>query len=155
MGLPAISPERLRKVASWFGRTIDTLCDRPDHLQRLAIIGAGMFVYPMIWAFVLIAWLGFGQGQPVEIVKLQLMFIGSGMIGSLILWGLVVVTLLGTIKGVRVSGPGGVNLEFETSAGDGKGLAHAAPAMVGGVLQPAVIEGGGVIQSPAEGEITP
>jgi len=130
MTFKALALDRSTAFFKWFGRTVDTLCERPDHLQRLAIIGAGMFVYPMIWAFVLIVWLGFGHGQPVEVVLKQLNFIGYGMIGTLLLWGLVVVTLLGTIKGVRISGPGGFNAEFETSAGDGKGLAHPAAPVI-------------------------
>lgn len=114
----------------WFARTIDTLCERPDHLQRLAIIGAGMFVYPLVVVLVFIVWLGFGPRNDPAIVTQQLRIMGWALLGSMALWGLVVVTLLGTVKGLRVNGPGGVALEFETTAGDGKGLSHPAATIV-------------------------
>lgn len=134
MQLPNLPLDQIKTQAGpalrWLSRTIDTLCERPDHLQRLAIIGAGMVVYPLVVGLILIVWLGFGPRTDPAITVQQLKIMGWALLGSMGLWGLVVVTLLGTVKGLRVNGPGGVGLEVETTAGDGKGLSHAAATVI-------------------------
>lgn len=112
----------IARFFSWLRRTIDMLCERPDHLQRLAVIGAGVALYPLLLAFIYIMWKGFGANP--ELLTKQIDWLGWMAVGVLTLFGLVIVTLLGTIKGVRISGPGGSGVEFETSAGDGKGLSR-------------------------------
>ncbi len=101
---------------SWLRKTIDTLCDRPDHLQRLSIIGSGMAVYVMLWVLVGIIWLGFGKH--IELMSQQLSILGIISYGLLGLFGLVVLTVLGTIKGIHIQAPGGVEVGIDTTAGD-------------------------------------
>lgn len=98
---------------SWLDRTVRTLCDRPDHLQRLSIVGAGLSIYPavasVIWVLV---WFALKHPDaPTSIVDglVRVVYI------LLALFALVVVSLLGTIKGLKL-GPSG--LEVETTADD-------------------------------------
>ncbi|AXQ68681.1 holin [Caulobacter phage CcrPW] len=105
-----------QRFANWAGSTVKTLCDRPDHLQRLAIIGAGMVVQLTMWAVILIVWLGYDRTP--ELQSQSLNFMGWALMGSMALWGLVVVTLLGTIKGLSIAGPGGFGINLLTTADD-------------------------------------
>ncbi|AFU88005.1 holin [Caulobacter phage CcrColossus] len=105
-----------QRFSGWVGSTVKTLCDRPDHLQRLAIIGAGMVVQLTMWAVILIVWLGYDRTP--ELQSQSLNFMGWALMGSMALWGLVVVTLLGTIKGLSIAGPGGFGINLLTTADD-------------------------------------
>lgn len=98
---------------SWLDRTVRTICDRPDHLQRLSIVGAGVATYPAIASMILVLiWFALDHpGAPPQIV--------GGLINIvyilLALYALVIVSMLGTIKGLRI-GPSG--LEVSTTADD-------------------------------------
>jgi F0F1-type ATP synthase membrane subunit c/vacuolar-type H+-ATPase subunit K len=93
---------------------VQTLCDRPDHLQRLAIIGAGMVAYPMVCAIIWIVWKGYDHTPELQAQSLN--FMGFALYGAMVMWGLVVVALLGVVKGLKVEGPGGVSVELTTTA---------------------------------------
>ncbi|MFN3930859.1 MAG: hypothetical protein ACK4JY_03835 [Brevundimonas sp.] len=114
MPSPLNLPKNTSRLSSWLRRTLDELCARPDHLQRLSIIGSGFIMWPTMVGFALIVWLGYGPEQAAQ----SLNFMGMALIGSMALWGLVVVALLGIVKGLRVSGPGGLSVAIETTADD-------------------------------------
>lgn len=100
----------------WVRETLDMLCDRPDHLQRISIIMAGMSLFPLF------------LGTSVVLVFFALRFDDerAQIIGGLINYGyvylalfaLVIVAMLGTIKGIRLSGPGGSGITLVTTADD-------------------------------------
>ncbi len=92
------------------------LCARPDHLQRLSIIGSGFVMWPTMVGFALIVWLGYGRTPALQSQSLN--FMGMALVGSMALGGLVVVALLGIVKGIRVAGPGGLSVAIETTADD-------------------------------------
>lgn len=96
---------------SWLRQTVDTLCNRPDHLQRLAIIGSGMAVYPLVVMAYLVMWRG-ASNLHVN----QIDWLGWYGVGFLMLLALVIITLLGTIKGIHISGPGGIEVQLDTTA---------------------------------------
>ncbi len=99
---------------SWLRQTIDMLCARPDHLQRLSIIGSGIALYPLVCWLIWIMWKGFGS-DPALLTK-QIDWLGYMAIGILALFALVLITLLGTIKGIHIAGPGGVEVDLQTTA---------------------------------------
>jgi hypothetical protein len=101
-------------AGNWISRTIESLCNRPDHLQRLAIVAAGCVMYPTVWGLILIVWKGFGDHPTLYPQQLQIL--GWALLGSMVLWGLVVVALLGIVKGIKVEGPGGVGIELTTTS---------------------------------------
>lgn len=101
---------------SWLDRTVRTICDRPDHLQRLAILGAGMAIYPAIGALIWIVWQGYDRTPALQAQSLAIM--GIALFTAFGLFGLVVVSMLGTIKGLRLEGPGGLGMELNTTADD-------------------------------------
>lgn len=105
-----------KRFFSWLRRTLDGLCDRPDHLQRLSIIGSGFVMWPTMIGFALIVWLGYARTPALQSQSLN--FMGIALLASMALWGLVVIALLGIIKGLRVAGPGGVSLAITTTADD-------------------------------------
>ncbi|AFU87274.1 holin [Caulobacter virus Karma] len=114
----------------WVRLTLDTLCDRPDHLQRLSIIGSGMAAFPLIIGIIAIL-VHFGLHGPDSAAALATIpIIGNMGYGALALYALSQVALLGIIKGVRLSGPGGVNVEIETTSGDGDGLSDTHTTIV-------------------------
>lgn len=122
----------LRRFFGWSRRTLDTICDRPDHLQRLAVIGSGVVMYPTFLAMVLIVWKGFGQHE--ALMPQQLNILGNTLLGVLALLALVVIALLGIIRGLRIQAPGGLGVDIETTSGMGGGgvtdlhLHHEDPA---------------------------
>lgn len=104
----------MRRFFGWTRRTLDGLCERPDHLQRLSIIGAGVIMWPTLVGFALVVWLGYGPEHGAQ----SLNFMGLALLASMALWGLVVVATLGIIKGISVTGPGGVGVSLTTIADD-------------------------------------
>ncbi|WP_312084705.1 hypothetical protein [Brevundimonas sp.] len=100
----------------WLRRTLDKLCERPDHLQRLSIIGSGLIMWPTLIGFALVVWLGYGKTEALQAQSLN--FLGMALLASMALWALVVIALLGIIKGFSVSGPGGVGVSITTTADD-------------------------------------
>ncbi|AXQ68302.1 holin [Caulobacter phage CcrBL10] len=106
----------------WVRLTLDNLCDRPDHLQRLSIIGSGMAAFPLILLIIHIL-VYFGLHGPDTAAALAVIpIIGNMGYGALALYALSQVALLGIIKGIRIAAPGGVNVAIETTAGNGDGL---------------------------------
>lgn len=108
--------QNTKRFFSWLRRTLDELCERPDHLQRLSIIGSGFIMWPTMIGFALVVWLGYGRTPELQGKSLD--FMGMALLGSMGLWALVVIALLGIIKGFSVSGPGGVGVSITTTADD-------------------------------------
>lgn len=106
----------MKRFFGWTRRTLDTLCERPDHLQRLSIIGAGFVMWPTMIGFTLIVWLGYARSPELQAQSLH--FMGLALLSSMALWGLVVVATLGIIKGLSITGPGGVGVSLTTTADD-------------------------------------
>nr|WP_313522021.1 hypothetical protein [Brevundimonas diminuta] len=104
----------MRIFTAWLGRTVRFICDHPSRLQRLSIIGAGMIMWPTMVGFALVVWLGYGPEHGAQ----SLNFMGLALLASMALWGLVVVATLGIIKGLSVTGPGGVGVSIQTIADD-------------------------------------
>lgn len=113
---PNIVVQTWNRFWGWVRRTLDFLCERPDHLQRLAIIGAGFAIYPLVLGIIWIVWKGYGSSP--EILSQSLGIMGFIAYGLLALFALVVVSLLGTIKGLRIMGPGGSGIEIDTTMDD-------------------------------------
>lgn len=101
---------------TWLRATVEMICTRPDHLQRLGIIGAGVSLYPVVIAVIAIIWRGYERTPELQTQSLSIMgFVAFGLLG---LYALVTVALIGIIKGVRFSGPGGMGLELTTTSDD-------------------------------------
>lgn len=120
-GWPSVpSPLRVRKNMSrfflWLRQTMDILCDRPDHLQRVSIIMAGVSLYPlfigMIVILVVFAVLYTDNQRQIisGLINYGYIFLG--------LFALVIISMLGTIKGLSLRGPGGSGLHLVTTADD-------------------------------------
>lgn len=110
MNLPKLPNVDFKAVARRIASIVEKLCDHPEHLQRLAIIFAGVFAYPLVWGLVFIVWKGFDS--KVFGAK-QLEILGQALMGSMVLWGLVIVALLGIVKGVKAQLPGGAGFEVD------------------------------------------
>ena len=118
------SPLRLRHNMSrffrWLRDTMDVLCDRPDHLQRVSIIMSGMSLFPLfIGMIVVLVWFavtftGAYNGLQTQIIT-GLINYGYIFLG---LYALVIISMLGTIKGLSLKGPGGSGLSLTTTADD-------------------------------------
>lgn len=101
---------------TWCRQTLDMLCDRPEHLQRLSIIGAGFTSGLMVVGVIaILTW--FGQSAPA-LAMLVVPILGSALymlIGAFIIC---IIVLLGLIKGLqslKASLPGGTLVEIETT----------------------------------------
>lgn len=114
MPTPPKPQSNTKKFFGWLRRTLDVLCDRPDHLQRVSIIASGFVMWPTMIGFALIVWLGYGPEHGAQ----SLNYMGFALVGSMLLWGLVIIALLGIVKGVRVAGPGGMSVSIQTTADD-------------------------------------
>lgn len=106
----------MRAFTAWLGRTVRYICDHPTHLQRLSIIGAGVIMWPTMVGFALVVWLGYARTP--ELQSQSLNFMGLALLGSMALWALVVIAVLGIVKGLSVTGPGGVGLSLTTIVAD-------------------------------------
>lgn len=101
---------------SWARRVLAELCERPDHLQRVSIIMAGVSLYPlfigMIVILVVFAVLySDHQSQIIAgLINYGYIFLG--------LFALVIISMLGTIKGLTLKVPGGGGLALTTTADD-------------------------------------
>lgn len=114
------SPLRIRHNMSrffrWLRDTMDVLCDRPDHLQRVSIMLSGMSLYPLfIGMIVILVW--FAITYPGLQAKIITGLINYGYI-FLGLFALVIITMLGSIKGLKINAPGGVGMALVTTADD-------------------------------------
>ncbi len=109
MAVPRRNPTR--KFWKWVRETLDMLCNRPDHLQRISIVGSGMSLYPVIFAMVgLLVWFALRFQDSDSLLIRQIV---GGVINIiyilLSLFALVIVSMLGTIKGLSI-GPRGLQL---------------------------------------------
>lgn len=107
-----------RKFFRWFRDTIDVLCDRPDHMQRLFVIGFGLSTFPLVAIFVHLL-VRYGD-RSNELAALVVPILGNGMYGALGLMALGAVVLLGLIKGIggfQITTPGGINIGIQTTGG--------------------------------------
>lgn len=101
----------LTKFTTWASGVIRTICDRPDHLQRLSIAGAGVSIWPLIvWLIGIISntkkWASTEQAH-------QLTILGNLSLGLLALLALVIIALLGIIRGLKASLPGGASIDVD------------------------------------------
>ena len=100
----------------WCRRTLDMLCDRPDHLQRISIIGAGFKSGLLVVGVIaLLTW--FGTSSPA-LALLVVPILGNALymlIGAFIIC---IIVLLGLIKGLqslKAHLPGGALVEIEAT----------------------------------------
>lgn len=98
----------------WVRQTLDTI--GPEHLRSLAIIGAGVSVYPGLFMLGYIVWLGYSRSPELQAQSLGIM--GVALFICLGLFGMVVLAMLGTVKSLRVEGPGGLGFELDTTEDD-------------------------------------
>lgn len=104
-------PGKIRRFFAWCRQTLDMLCDRPDHLQRIGIVGAGMSLYPMMIALVgILVWFGIHGGVAALAV---IPWFGWALIGLITVFAVIVIALLGTIKGIKIAAPGGATVELD------------------------------------------
>src|SRR5690606_34126613 len=115
-GDPGHEGRLMRAFTAWLGRTVRFICDHPAHLQRLSIIGAGFVMWPTMIGFTLIVWLGYARTPELHAQSLH--FMGLALLAGMALWGVVVIAPLGIIKGLSVTGPGGVGVRLTTTADD-------------------------------------
>jgi len=108
--------QKFNAFFGWVRRTLDMLCDRPDHLQRISIIGAGMSLYPLILGMIALL-VFFAFKFPNVVVQVT-----GGLINFVYvfmgLFALVIVSMLGTIKGLSLRGIGGSGITITTTADD-------------------------------------
>lgn len=105
-----------RRFFRWNREVLDMLCDRPNHLQRLATIGfglgAGSITLLFIWLLV-----RYGDRSP-ELAMMVVPILGNGLYISMALMALGAVVLLGLIKGIggiNIQTPGGINIGLRTT----------------------------------------
>lgn len=107
--------ENNRRFWRWTRQTIDMLCDRPDHLQRLFIIGSGMSVFPMVCGFVFLL-IRYGDRSD-ELASMVVPILGNGMYISQALFALSIIALLGIVRGIGIRTPGGFGFNLQTTSG--------------------------------------
>lgn len=104
----------MKRFSTWVRKTLDMLCARPDHLQRIAITGAGLSLYPMMIGLIaLLVWFGI---KSAALALAVVPILGFALYGFIALFAVVVIALEGTIKGLKLSAPGGA--AFEIDMGD-------------------------------------
>lgn len=105
-----------KRFFAWCRETLDFLCNHPDHLQRLGIIGAGMSLYPMMVGLVsILVWFGINGGVAALAV---IPWFGWALIGMITVFAFTIIALLGTIKGIKINTPWGANVELEMADED-------------------------------------
>lgn len=107
---------------AWTRRTLDMLCDRPEHLQRLSIIGAGMKSGLLVVGVIaILTW--FGKSAPA-LALLVVPILGTALYMLIAAFIICIVVLLGLVKGLdTLKGmlPGGASFELTaTPAAQGK-----------------------------------
>jgi len=106
----------VRRFFGWARGALDELCERPDHLQRVSIILAGVSLYPLFIGMIIILVVfavryGDHQSQIIAgLINYGYIFLG--------LFALVIISMLGTIKGLSLRVPGGGGLALTTTADD-------------------------------------
>ena len=111
MNLPSLPNIDWAKAGTEAKRIFHELCNRPDHLQRWAIIGAGLVLFPILAIFTWLVRYSFGN-QPT-LYGQQLAILGYALYGFIGLFGLVILALLKIIKGFGVTLPTGMNFQVE------------------------------------------
>lgn len=106
----------MRRFFGWVQRALDTLCERPDHLQRVSIIMAGVSLYPLFigMIIILVVFSVLYRDHQSQIIA-GLINYGYIFLG---LFALVIISMLGTIKGLSLRVPGGGGLALTTTADD-------------------------------------
>lgn len=110
----------LSRFFGWTRKTLDELCERPDHLQRVSIILSGMSLFPLfIGMIAILVWFavtytGSYNGLQTQIIT-GLINYGYIFLG---LYALVIISMLGTIKGLSLRAPGGAGVTVVTTADD-------------------------------------
>lgn len=110
----------VRGVGGFFSRVgdaIDRICNDPEHLQRLSVVGAGMAMYPMVAILIWIIWTAYPEAG-LETKKLDIL--GFALYGAMALWGLVVVAILGVVRNLKATLPGGSSIEIEVETHEGE-----------------------------------
>lgn len=104
----------------WLRDTMDVLCERPDHLQRVSIMLSGMSLFPlfigmiMVLVWFAVTFTGAYNGLQTQIIT-GLINYGYIFLG---LYALVIISMLGTIKGLSLRGLGGSGLTLTTTVDD-------------------------------------
>lgn len=94
-----------------FKRVVKALCENPAHLQRWAIIGAGVTQYLGLAGMIgLLVWFGM---NPFVNAALVIPIFGFIAYGHLAIMALVVIALLGIIRGVKAVLPTGASIEVD------------------------------------------
>ena len=105
----------------WCRQTLDMLCARPEHLQRLSIIGAGMKSGLLVVGVIaILTW--FGQSAPA-LALLVVPILGTALYMLIVAFIICIVVLLGLVKGIEaLKGmlPGGASFELTASKTQGK-----------------------------------
>ena len=115
----------VRRFFRWVRDTLDMICDRPDHMQRLSLVGFGLGVGCLTIAFITLL-VHYGE-KSEQLAMMVVPILGNGMYASLGLMGLGAVVLLGLIKGIggfRIQTPGGINIGIDTTSGDDLAARH-------------------------------
>lgn len=109
----------VRRCFRWLRDTLDMICDRPDHMQRLSVVGfglgSGMFVGTFTYLLV-----RYGD-RTDELASQVVPILGNALYGSLGLMALGAVVLLGLIKGIggfQIQTPGGISIGIQTTSSD-------------------------------------
>lgn len=104
------------QFASWARRALAELCARPDRLQRVSIIMAGVSLYPLFIGMIviLVVFAVLYRDHQSQIIA-SLINYGYIFLG---LFALVIISMLGTIKGLSLRVPGGGGLALTTTADD-------------------------------------
>ena len=109
----------LRRFFRWTRDTLDMICDRPAHMQRLASIGFGLGAGAITLLFIALL---VHYGEKSHDLAMQVVpILGNGLYVSMALMGLGAIVVLGLIKGiggVNIQTPGGVNIGIRTQPGD-------------------------------------
>jgi hypothetical protein len=82
----------------------------PDTVQKAGIIGAGIAVYPLLVALIVIIWKG---GWAVVHQAKQLDILGNLSLAMAALFALIVVALLGVVKTIKAELPGGASIDLD------------------------------------------
>lgn len=112
----------LRRFFRWTRETLDMICDRPAHMQRLAAIGFGLGAGAITLLFIYLL-VHYGE-KSQELAMMVVPILGHGLYISMALMGLGALVVLGLIKGiggVNIQTPGGINIGIRTQSGEAAG----------------------------------
>lgn len=108
----------LRRFFRWTRDTLDMICDRPDHMQRLAVVGFGLGSGALTIAFIYLL-VRYGDQSP-DLAMMVVPILGNGLYAAMGLMALGAVVILGLIRGIggfQIQTPGGINIGIRTTSG--------------------------------------